>query len=147
MRTLRHPGAKRTQHAVRKYALAIIFIPAYILVSTEMNRIATCWRINISSSFHIFMALFFSACYLRQSPAQWFGNLTSALSFWNSPSCFLKLLRKHKLSFRRLYFPMIRGKVSAQSVCLLLPTTALSQKIDMRTQNCSDKFNSYTVLT
>jgi hypothetical protein len=83
------------------------------------------------------------------SDAQWFGNLTLALSFCNSPYYLFKLLRKHKLSLRVLSVVFSDQKtVTAWSIRELFSAIALSQKINKKTQDCSDKeFHSYAVLT
>jgi hypothetical protein len=66
---------------------------------------------------------------------RWFGNLASVLFFWNSPSCFHKLLRKHKISLHGLLLSSSdQDKGSASSLCVSLSATH-SQKMNRSVQN------------
>jgi hypothetical protein len=92
-----------TQHVVQKYALAIVFSPCIHFGADwdeQNHHLLKNHYFQLLPHFH--GALHFGMLPRMElsSDAQWFGNLTSALSFWNSPSCFHKLLRKHKISFR-----------------------------------------------
>jgi hypothetical protein len=93
--------AKSEQHVVQKNALAIVFFSCthFGLDCDEQNH-------HFLKDQYFQLVLHSHGVHFGMLPrmepssdAQWSGNLTSALSFWDSPSYFLKLLRKTQVLF------------------------------------------------
>jgi hypothetical protein len=98
--------ANSSQHVIQKYALAIIFFSCIHFGSdwNEQNHHL------LNNPYFQLLPRFYCALHFGMLPwvepssdAQWFDKLMFALSFWNLRSCFLKLLRNHKLSFNGLF--------------------------------------------
>jgi hypothetical protein len=102
-----------------------------------VSKITTCWGINISSSFHIFMALFILTCYLGRRSTQ----MPTDLAKW----CFLcpsETLLLSSTSFNvntnscsgLLALSNDQEKVTAVPESVSLWATALRQTTDMVTR-------------
>jgi hypothetical protein len=94
--------AESTQHLVRKYALAIILFSCIHIGLDWDEQNHHLLKNQCFELLPYFHGAFHFGMLPRMEPssdAQWSSNLTYVLSFWNSPSCFYKILRKHKLSF------------------------------------------------
>jgi hypothetical protein len=117
----------------------ITIFSAYMLIWTEVNRI-THFLKNLYYQLlpHFRGALYFGVLPRTESgfDAQWFGNLTFVYSFWNSPSCFQKILRNHRLFFRGLLTSSSdQERLITSSVCFPLSTTECIRKWTLQRGN------------
>jgi hypothetical protein len=98
--------AKSTQHVFRKYALAassLSCVRVGLDWDEQNHRLLKNQYYQLLQHFHRALHFVMLPRMEPSSDAQWFGNVTYALSFWNSPHCFHKILRKHKNSFCALF--------------------------------------------